>query len=338
MRRTLLRILFMAVTLTTTQASHAQAIASIENPCGCVWRDAKTGEPVGSGPFMTVNPFPGRGEPYYRGILPDAADPSTAFDPQTGRNFFKVPCPKKTVMTPQQESPNSPPSSAQGSHPQSTTGATPRSPQTSMSPLGSGIQFQLRGIGGASFVKGNAPATSGFDGGVFFPLGNRVMVGPSAGFQWINSSIVHSIGSHQTGSTFIDTSAGFKNGNIGGTIGFPFGGFQLGIQGGATVANSTITQQSGFCGPNTTNPTAPPGCTVFSTTTTHDTVVGPFVGGYISHSIFSHVGVFAGYDYNRLKITLPSSGSSSSTSTRFDLNRNTVEAGFTFYVGDLLKH
>jgi len=37
------------------------------------------------------------------------------------------------------------------------------------------------------------------------------------------------------------------------------------------------------------------------TTTTHDTVVGPFVGGYISHSIFSHVGVFVEYDYYRLK-------------------------------------
>ena len=206
-----------------------------------------------------------------------------------------------------------------------------------MGTAGSGIQFQLRGIGGASLINGNTPTTGGFDGAVLFPLGNRISIGPTAGFQWINSSIVNSIGSHQPGSTFIDTSAGFKNGNFGGTVGFPFGGFQLGIQGGATVANSTITQQSGFCGLG--NATSPAGCTVTNTTTTHDTVVGPFVGGYIQHSIFAHVGVFVGYDYSRLKITLPSSGSTpTSSQTTLDLNRNTVEAGFTFYVGDLLKH
>jgi hypothetical protein len=205
-----------------------------------------------------------------------------------------------------------------------------------MGATGAGIQFQLRGIGGASFINGNTPSTGGLDGGVFFPITPHFHLGPSAGFQWINSSIVNSIGSQQPGSTFIHTSAGFKNGNFGGTIGFPFGGFQLGIQGGATVANSTITQQSGFCGLG--NATSPAGCTVTSTTTTHDTVVGPFVGGYIQHSIFSHVGVFVGYDYNRLKITLPSSGSSTTSQTPLDLNRNTVDAGFTFYVGDLLRH
>jgi len=199
-----------------------------------------------------------------------------------------------------------------------------------MSTTGAGIQFQLRGFGGATIINGNTPSTSGFDGAVLFPLGNRVLVGPTAGFQWINSSIVQTIGSQQPGSTFMHTSVGFKTGNFGGRIAFPFGGWQLGVHGGATVANSTITQATGFCGG--TGPTAPPGCITTSTTTTHDTVVGPNVGGYISHSVFSHVGVFVGYDYSHLKITLPPSGSSGAVSS-FNLHNSTVVGGVVLSFG-----
>ena len=199
-----------------------------------------------------------------------------------------------------------------------------------------GIQFQFRGFGGASFINGNTPATAGFDGAVLFPLGNRILVGPTAGFQWVNRSMVHSIGSMTPGSTFINTTAGFKNGNFGGVVQFPIGGFQVGIRGGATVAGSSIMQQSGFCG--TGGPTAPAGCTVFSTATMHDTVVGPFVGGYVSHKILSHLGGFVEYDYARLKDT-PSgtsggTGSSSSSSgTIFDIHSSTVVGGLTLTIG-----
>jgi hypothetical protein len=170
------------------------------------------------------------------------------------------------------------------------------SPEThkSVSMSGSTPTIQIRGFGGATIVNGNAPSTAGFDGAVLFPLGNRVLVGPMAGFQWVSTSLVGTIGGGPPPSTFINTSVGFKNGNFGGRLGLTLGGWELGVNGGATVAGSSITQNEGFC-----DPTA--GCTISSTTTTHDTVVGPFVGGYISHSIFSHVGIYAEFDYHRLK-------------------------------------
>jgi hypothetical protein len=221
---------------------------------------------------------------------------------------------------------------------------TPSKSQTSMSTTGAGIQFQLRGFGGATVINGNTPSTSGFDGAVLFPLGNRVLVGPTAGFQWVDSSIVKTIGGGPPPSTFIHESVGFKNGNFGGEVvilpfvsagqtysAFTLGDLSIGIRGGATVAGSTITQASGFCG-NGTPTGGPAGCTTTSTTTTHDTVTGPFVGGYISHSIFSHVGVFVGYDYSRLKITGPSSGSSGASST-LNLHSNSVVAGVVLSFG-----
>jgi hypothetical protein len=227
-----------------------------------------------------------------------------------------------------------PPSNAQPpeQEPQNEQPKPPSKPtqsksQTSMSTTGTGIQFQLRGFGGATIINGNAPATAGFDGAVLFPLGNRILVGPTAGFQWVNSSIVNSIGSMTPGSTFVNTSAGFKEGNFGGRIAFPLGGWKLGIHGGATVAGSSITQNSGFC-----NATA--GCTTSSSTTTHDTVVGPFVGGYISHSIFSHVGAFVEYDYHLLKDTKPNPTNPSGPSVSvFDLHSNDVTAGLVLSFG-----
>jgi len=203
--------------------------------------------------------------------------------------------------------------------------STPSKSQTSMSTTGAGIQFQFRGFGGATIINGNTPSTSGFDGAVLFPLGNRVLVGPTAGFQWVDSSIVKTIGGGPPPATFIHESVGFKSGNFGGRIVFPLSGFQLDIHGGATVAGSTITQAAGFCG-NGTPTGGPAGCTTTSSTTTHDTVVGPFVGGYISHSIFSHVGVFVGYDYHRLKDT-------KSSVNVFDVHSNDVVAGLMLSFG-----
>jgi hypothetical protein len=225
-----------------------------------------------------------------------------------------------------------------GDAPLVTTSLAARPDSSSKSQIGAprfSVEYYLRGFGGASFINGNTPASAGFDGGVLFPLGNRLLVGPTAGFQWVNSSAVRSIGSMNPGSTFAKTSAGFKEGNFGGQLSFPLSGFQLGIRGGATVAGSTITQATGFCSAgNATNPVG--GCTTTSSTTTHDTVVGPFVGGYISHSICPHIGVFVDYDYTRLKDTAASgtSGSSSSSSgTVFDLHSNSITAGVVLSFG-----
>jgi Skp family chaperone for outer membrane proteins len=200
-------------------------------------------------------------------------------------------CPPPSTTEPSKQETPSPQPPASGTTPQknktvSMSGFTPT--------------IQLRGFGGATIVNGNTPSTAGFDGAVLFPLGNRVLVGPTAGFQWVGTSIVSTIGGGPPPSTFINTSVGFKNGNFGGQIGFNLSGWELGIRGGATVASSTITQAEGFCG-NGTESGGPAGCTTTSSTTTHDRITSPFVGGYISHSIFSHVGVFAEFDYHRLK-------------------------------------
>ncbi len=213
--------------------------------------------------------------------------------------YVRVPCPPPATTTPP---------------------ATPGTTGMGFTP-----SFQLRGFGGATVINGNAPSTAGFDGAVLFPLGNRVLVGPMAGFQWVDSSIVKTIGGGPPPSTFINQSVGFKSGNFGGRIAFPFGGWQLGIHGGAAVASSRITQAQGFCG-NGTPTGGPAGCTTTSSTTTHDTVVGPFVGGYISHSIFPHVGVFVGYDYHLLKDT-------KSSVSVFDLHDSDVVAGLVLSFG-----
>ena len=211
--------------------------------------------------------------------------------------------PPNTAQPPNQETP--PPS------PPSTK------PQQNKSVSMSGFTpvIEVRGFGGATIVNGNTPSTAGFDGAVLFPLGNRVLVGPTAGFQWVSTSIVSTIGGGPPPSTFINTSVGFKEGNFGGQIGLNLSGWELGIRGGATVAGSTITQNEGFC-----DPTA--GCTISSTTTTHDRITSPFVGGYISHSIFSHVGVFAEFDYHRQK-----------DSNVFDLSDRAVVGGIVLSFG-----
>jgi hypothetical protein len=230
-----------------------------------------------------------------------------------------------------------PPSSKESSmvQPAPPPNPAPSSSQTSMSTAGSGIQFRLRGFGGASIINGNTPSSAGFDGAVLFPLGNRVLVGPTAGFEWVDSSIVQSLGGGTLPSTFIHTSAGFKNGNFGARIEFPFGALwtqagnaatafgsdnlHLGIEGGVTVASSRITRAEGFCGGTGPTGGSSTTCTTAGTATTHDTVVGPYVGAYISHSIFSHVGVFVGYDYSSLKVKTPTGA--------VNVNRNEIHVG-----------
>jgi hypothetical protein len=250
--------------------------------------------------------------------LEDAANTIQAFKDAIAELLNKLAScgPPSTTQPPKEETPKAQPT---------PPSATPEKNKTvSTSAFTPTIQF--RGFGGATTINGNSPSSAGFDGAVLFPLGNRVLVGPTAGFEWVDSAIVKTIGGGPPPSTFIHTSVGFKSGNFGGRIAFPFGEWQLGIHGGATVASSRITQAEGFCGTSSTNPTAPPTCTVTSSSTTHDTVVGPFVGGYISHSIFPHVGVFVEYDYRRLKDT-------KSSVSVFDLHSNDVVAGIVLSFG-----
>ncbi|HEV2486529.1 MAG TPA: hypothetical protein VGT08_13425 [Terracidiphilus sp.] len=292
----------------------------------------------------------------------DPSDPTHAFDSTTGQNLFwdssknswvdsqtgqslgfdgrcVSPQPASGPQTP--PSPQTPPTNT----PPPATSTTQPAPHSPVSMSGFVPSIQLRGFGGASLINGNRPSTSGFDGAVLFPLGNRVLVGPTAGFQWVDSSIVKTIGSHQPGSTFVDASAGFKEGNVGLEADIlilvsaathqrmvSWMDIDIGVTGGATVANSAITQASGFCG--TGGPTAPPGCTVLSTTTTHDMVVGPFVGGYLLHPISSHIGIFVAYDYRRLNDTKPNPTNPSGPSVSvFDLHSNDVVAGIVLSFG-----
>jgi hypothetical protein len=73
-----------------------------------VWIDAKTGQPVASGPvFPFQHPTPGFGAgttTIFRGILSAAGtDPNRVFDPETGRNFVRIQsdCPPKPKTTEQ---------------------------------------------------------------------------------------------------------------------------------------------------------------------------------------------------------------------------------------------
>ena len=170
---------------------------------------------------------------------------------------------------------------------------SPEAGTASVAQQGTSPTIQLRGFGGATFVNGNSPSTAGFDGAVLFPIGHRVFAGPTAGFQWADSSVVSSIGSMTEGSTFANTSAGFKEGNFGGQIGFNLSGWELGVRGGATVASSAITEIDGFCGPT--------GCSITSSKSGADTVVGPFVGGYLLRKISPHAGIYVEGDYHHLK-------------------------------------
>lgn len=185
------------------------------------------------------------------------------------------------------------------------------------------VSVELRAFGGASIVNEKAPGTAGFDGAVLFPLGGLVHVGPTVSFHWVNSATTSSIGSMTPGSTFENTGVGFKEGNFGGQIGLNLSGWELGVRGGAIVASAKISEVAGFCGST--------GCTS-SSTTTHDTVTGPFAGGYISHSIFSHLGIFVEYDFHSAKDTT-SGNTTSGPQTVFDVHENSVVGGIVLFFG-----
>jgi len=144
------------------------------------WVNVQTGQPIATAPL---------------GSKPEdfLDDYNHWTDPRTGERFVRVACPP----------------------PQSATTTPPATPSAAPGEKKK-VALQLRGFGGATFISGNTPATAGFDGAVLFPLANRVLVGPMAGFEWVDSSIVKTIGGGPPPSTFIHTSVGFKTGNFGG--------------------------------------------------------------------------------------------------------------------------
>lgn len=84
----------------------------------CVWKDSRTGMTVASGPILSgrrdIDPSlarPGIEAGHFEGILPNVGDANHAYDPVTGRNFFRTPCskPKPAQSTPPPEPPSPPP-------------------------------------------------------------------------------------------------------------------------------------------------------------------------------------------------------------------------------------
>ena len=239
-------------------------------------------------------------------------------------------------------------SSVSSSHPSTSTGAGFRpqpGPSTEVhdvSLLGHGsLNLRVTPYGGVSFFNGNTPATFGIDTALSIPLRNRISFAPTTGFQVINDSPVNSIGSHQTGSTFADTSAKFKKVKITADLHFPFSRdheFEFSAGGGATVADATTTQKSGFCAG--TGGSLPPGCNVLSTTTNNYWVWGPIAEAAVSRRLSSHLAFQSQYTWSHLKkdVTGGSGSTTTGTQTLFDVNQNIITGGFTFYVGDLLRH
>jgi hypothetical protein len=280
-----------------------------------------------------------------------ASDLEHASDPETGRNFHWDAAANGWINSQTGEkanfagylssTPESPTTATLPTATQPASTASPSSSQTSMSTTSAGVQFQLRGFGGASFINGNSPGTAGLDGAVLFPIGNKILIGPTAGFQWINKATVDKIGGGGPGSTFINTSVGINAGNFTGRVDVPLGRVYVGIQGGVTVAGATITKEEGF--------TSPTGGTTASTTTDHQSVVGPNAGVYLGFdpgwSKYEVVGtarwftasVFAEYDYSKIKVTAASSGSSGGSKSSLDLQYNTVVAGIRFTFGHQAK-
>src|SRR3974390_669152 len=89
----------------------AMLIGLVQSAKADVWRDAATGQPVASGPILPTR-VGLLGEPGpHQGILPTVADPSRAFDPETGRNCVRVKSdctPKRTAVSPPPASPSTP--------------------------------------------------------------------------------------------------------------------------------------------------------------------------------------------------------------------------------------
>jgi len=65
------------------------------------WIDTKTGQKLLSFPVVrnADSPSPNP-EDHFRVVLPGAGDPKRAYDPKTGRNFAREPCPPQTATTP----------------------------------------------------------------------------------------------------------------------------------------------------------------------------------------------------------------------------------------------
>jgi RHS repeat-associated protein len=183
-----------------TDPTHAHDATTGQNlywdPDKKTWVDSSTGEGVGFDGVQTdggtVIPAPpiiqGGSDAFLRfinsvrgrsyGAVPthqaqqDPTDPTHAVDSITGQNLFWNPD-KNTWVD-------------------SKTGQSLGFDGVQTTPPPSPPQMP----GSTSMVtpSGNLPSTAGFDGAVLFPLGNRVLIGPNAGYEWVNSTILKSIG------------------------------------------------------------------------------------------------------------------------------------------------
>ena len=105
-----------------------------------VWRDGATGQVVASGPILPESRATSTGQDIViRGVRPEAGDPNRAFDPETGRNFVRGPCPPPyspgRTTPPTTKSPPEPPKHAtKTSRREKTPPATKQPPMISTPP------------------------------------------------------------------------------------------------------------------------------------------------------------------------------------------------------------
>jgi predicted heme/steroid binding protein len=135
-------------------------------------------------------------------LFPDPNDPEHATDPMTGRNFHWDADKKQWGNSQTGQSVNfsgyltGAPAPSQLPAPGTTAKTAPSTQAPATAP-----PVTPPPPASTSFAPSTAPASAGFDGAVLFPLGNRVLVDPTAGPQWVDSTIIKAIGGGPPPST-----------------------------------------------------------------------------------------------------------------------------------------
>ncbi len=105
--RITISVLLLALTFGLSQFANAQAQTPAASTGDCCWIDTKTGKFVPTVPLSGINlggsTVEGAGAAQMEGYDPHA---DHAFNPKTGQNFVRVPCPPpSTATTPTPEPP-----------------------------------------------------------------------------------------------------------------------------------------------------------------------------------------------------------------------------------------